>query len=109
MDKSKVYFIKEINSDNLIKIYEALNFELKGNIGIKISTGEPGGHNFLNPSLIKDLVQKLNGTIIECCTAYGGKRQNPKEHWKAIEEHGFKAIAPCDLGLGNREYEIINL
>lgn len=106
MDKSKVYFIKEINSDNLIKIYEVLNFELKGNIGIKISTGEPGGHNFLNPNLIKDLVQKLNGTIIECCTAYGGKRQNPKEHWKAIEEHGFKAIAPCDIMDEFGEFEI---
>lgn len=73
---SKVYFIKEITSENLIKIYEALQVELEGKVGIKISTGEPGGHNFLNPNLIKDLVQKLNGTIIECCTAYGGKRQD---------------------------------
>lgn len=97
MNKSKVYFTKEISAKSLIKIYEALNVDLKGKIGVKISTGEPEGHNFLSPLLIKDLVQKLNGTIIECCTAYGGKRQDPKDHWKAIEQHGFKAIAPCDI------------
>lgn len=76
--KSKVYFTKKITSESLVKIYESLNHELKGKVAIKISTGEPGGHNFLNPNLIKDLVSKLNGTIVECCTAYAGKRMNPK-------------------------------
>lgn len=71
--KSKVYFTKEITSESLIKIYKSLNKELKGKVAVKISTGEPGGHNFLNPNLIKGLVNKLNGTIVECCTAYAGK------------------------------------
>ncbi len=106
MNKSKVYFTKEISAQALIKIYEALNVDLKGKIGVKISTGEPGGHNFLNPLLIKDLVQKLNGTIIECCTAYGGKRQDPQDHWKTIEQHGFKAIAPCDILDEDDEFSI---
>lgn len=106
MEKSNVYFIKDITSDNLIKIYEALNKELKGKVAIKISTGEPGGHYFLNPNLIKNLINKLNGTIVECCTAYGGKRQDPKEHWKAIEDHGFKSIAPCDIMDEFGEFEI---
>ena len=97
MAKSKVYFTKNITPDGLIKIYEAVGKDLKGKVGVKISTGEPGGHNFLNPKLIEPLVTKLKGTIVECCTAYGGKRQDPKEHWKAIEDHGFKAIAPCDI------------
>lgn len=97
MAKSKVYFTKEITSEGLIKIYEALGRDLKGKVGVKISTGEPGGHNFLNPKLIEPLVTKLKGSIVECCTAYGGKRQDPKDHWKAIEDHGFKAIAPCDI------------
>ncbi len=97
MAKSKVYFTKEITSEGLIKIYEALGRDLKGKVGVKISTGEPGGHNFLNPKLIEPLVTKLEGSIVECCTAYGGKRQDPKDHWKAIEDHGFKAIAPCDI------------
>ena len=97
MNKAKVYFTKNITSEGLIKIYEALGRKLPGKVGVKISTGEPGGHNFLNPNLIAPLVKKLNGTIVECCTAYGGKRQDPKDHWKAIEDHGFKAIAPCDI------------
>ena len=66
---SKVYFTKEITNKSLVKMFEALNSDLKGNIGIKISTGELGGHNYLKPELIADLVNKLNGTIIQCCTA----------------------------------------
>ena len=97
MEKSKVYFTKEITSESLIKIYEQVGKELKGNVAIKISTGEPGGHNFLNPNLIKGLVNKLNGTIVECNTAYAGRRNNTEEHWKAIKEHGFMDIAKVDI------------
>ena len=97
MEKSKVYFTKEITPESLIKIYEALGKELKGKVAVKISTGEPGGHNFLNPNLIKDLVHKLNGTIVECNTAYAGRRNTTDEHWKAIKEHGFLDIANVDL------------
>ena len=97
MEKSKVYFIKEINPENLIKIYEAVGKELTGRVAVKISTGEPGGHNFLNPNLIKNLVNKLNGTIVECNTAYAGRRNTTEEHWKAIKEHGFMDIAKVDI------------
>lgn len=93
---SKVYFTKEITNKSLVKMFEALNSDLKGNIGIKISTGELGGHNYLKPELIADLVNKLNGTIIECCTAYTGKRTNPTEHYKVIKAHGFDRFN-CDL------------
>ena len=97
MTKAKVYFTKEITPQSLIAIYKALGVELSGKVGVKISTGEPGGHNYLHPELIGDLVHQLNGTIIESCTAYEGRRMDPKEHWKTIEEHGFKAMAPCDI------------
>ncbi len=97
MGKSKVYFTKDITSDGLIKIYEALGVELKDKVAVKISTGEPGGHNFLNPKLIEPLVTKLKGTIVECCTAYRGKRFDVKSHWQAIKDHGFMDIAPCDI------------
>ncbi len=97
MEKSIVYFTKEISPQSLIRIYEAMGRQLPGRVAVKISTGEPGGHNFLNPMLIKDLVNKLNGTIVECCTAYRGKRFEPKSHWQAIKDHGFYDIAPCDL------------
>ena len=96
-DVPKVYMFKSITSENLIKIYEALGRDAKGKVAIKLSTGEPGGHNFLQPALIKDLVEKLDGTIVECNTAYGGKRSTTEEHLKAAEQHGFTAIAPVDI------------
>ncbi len=95
--KAKVYFTKDISPAGLIKAYEACGRKLTGKTAVKISTGEPGGHHFLAPALIAPLVTRLNGTIAECCTAYGGGRAVPADHWKAIEAHGFKAIAPCDL------------
>ena len=97
MEKSKVYFTKEITPESLVKIYDKVGKELKGNVAVKISTGEPGGHNFLNPNLIKDLINKLNGTIVECNTAYSGRRNTSEEHWKAIKEHGFMDIAKVDI------------
>ncbi len=97
MEKSKVYFTKQITPESLIKIYETVGKELTGKVAVKISTGEPGGHNFLNPNLIKDLVKKLNGTIVECNTAYAGRRNTTEEHWKAIKEHGFLDIANVDI------------
>ena len=94
---SVVYFTKEITPESLIRIYEALGVSLKGKIAVKISTGEPGGHNFLQPALIGPLVKKLNGTIVECNTAYEGKRFSSADHWQAIRDHGFADIAPCDI------------
>ncbi|MBE6828828.1 DUF362 domain-containing protein [Caproiciproducens sp. R1] len=94
---SIVYFTKEITPESLIHIYEALGVSLKGRVAVKISTGEPGGHNFLQPALIGRLVKKLNGTIVECNTAYEGKRCSSADHWQAIRNHGFLEIAPCDI------------
>ncbi len=92
MEKSKVYFTKEITPDSLIKVYESLGVELDGNIGIKVSTGEAGSKGYLKSSLIGTLVNKLNGTIIECNTSYPGKRTDTINHMKVAEEHGFAAI-----------------
>lgn len=102
----KVYFFKEISSDNLVKIYEALGREAKGKVAVKLSTGEPGGHNFLQPSLIKALVQKVNGTIVECNTAYGGGRADTESHLKAAADHGFTAIAPVVIMDAEGEAEL---
>ena len=74
MEKAKVYFTKNITSDNLIKIYEALGVKLNGKVGVKVSTGEAGSKGYLKTDLIGPLVKKLNGTIIECNTAYPGAR-----------------------------------
>jgi len=93
----KVYYIKEISSENLVKIYEVLGRKAEGKVAVKLSTGEPGNNNYLNPNLIKALVQKVNGTIVECNTAYGGGRDNTENHLKAAADHGFTAIAPVDI------------
>lgn len=93
----KVYWVKEISSASLVRIYQALGREAKGRVAVKVSTGEPGGHNFLQPDLIKDLVQRVNGTIVECNTAYGGRRGDTESHLKAAEEHGFTRIAKVDI------------
>lgn len=105
-EKVNVYFTKEITPESLIKIFKAVGYDLKGNVGVKISTGEPGGHNYLKPELIKDLVDYLNGTIVECCTAYGGKRQALKDHLKCIEDHGFTKIAKVDIMDSEGEIDI---
>ena len=97
MEKSKVYFTSEITSRSLIRIYQAMGASLGGKVAVKISTGEPGGHNFLDPGLIRDLVQELKGTIVECNTAYAGRRNTTEAHWDTMEKHGFMAIAPCDI------------
>ena len=106
MEKSKVYYVKEITPENLIKIYEALGVKLDGNIGIKVSTGEKGSKGYLKTSLIGPLVKKLNGTIIECNTAYPGKRNTKEEHLKVAEEHGFTSIANVDIMDGEGEFKI---
>lgn len=93
----KVYFVKDITPENIIKIYHALGREVHGRVAVKLSTGEPGGHNFLQPALIKDFVKLVNGTIVECNTAYGGGRADTESHMKAAKDHGFTAIAPVSI------------
>ena len=104
--KSKVFFTKEINSENLIKIYDALGVKLDGKVGIKVSTGERGSKGYLKADLIAPLVKKLNGTIIECNTAYPGARIDTKEHLKVAEEHGFSSFAEVDIMDTNGEFKI---
>lgn len=94
---AKVYFTKDISSKAIVKLYELLERPLKGNVGVKISTGEKGGNNYLHPELIGDFVRKVNGTIVECNTFYVGQRDTPEKHWQVIKDHGFSDIAKCDI------------
>ena len=106
MQKAKVYFTQEITAESLIKIYEKLGVQLEGNVGVKVSTGEKGAKNYLKAELIAPLVKKINGTIIECNTAYPGKRNNVKEHLKVAEEHGFTSFADVDIMDAEGEFKI---
>lgn len=96
-EPSKVYFFESITSDNLIKAYKALGREAKGKVAIKLSTGEAGNKYFLDPQLIAPLVKMVDGTIVECNTAYGGARATTDSHRKVAADHGFSAIADVDI------------
>ena len=106
MEKAKVYFTKEITSESLIKIYEALGVKLEGNVAVKVSTGEAGSKGYLKADLIGPLVQKIGGTIVECNTAYKGKRFETEDHLKVAEEHGFTKFANVDIMDENSDMKI---
>lgn len=103
---SRVWMTKEISPEALVRIYEALGRPAAGKVAVKISTGEPGGHHFLSPALIKGLVQRVNGTIVECNTAYGGKRSRTEDHLQAAKDHGFSDIARVDIMDAEGEFTI---
>lgn len=97
INTANVYMTKQISADSLMSIYKTLGRNASGKVAVKISSGEPGGHHYLSPKLIEPLVKSVNGTIIECNTAYGGKRADTKSHLQSIKDHGFADIAPVDI------------
>ena len=92
-----VYFISDISPESLVRSYQALGVELPGKVGVKLSTGESENSNYLRPALIGDLVKMLNGTIVECNTAYGGSRASTAMHLQLAKDHGFTDIAEVDI------------
>ena len=95
---AKVYFTKEITPESLMRVYEALGVDLSGlKVGVKVSTGEQGAKGYLKADLIGPFVKSLNGTIVECNTAYPGARNEADEHMKVVEEHGFTSFAEVDI------------
>ena len=104
--KPKVYMTRDISPESLVEIYKALGRKASGRVAVKLSTGEPGGNNFLQPALIGKLVKEVNGTIVECNTAYGGGRANTEAHMKAAEDHGFTKIAKVDIMDADGEVKI---
>lgn len=97
MEKSKVYFSKNITPESLVNIYKKLGINLKGKVAVKVHSGEPGGNNYLKPEFIKEIVEYVNGTIVECNTAYDGRRNTSEKHWEAIKEHGFTNLFKVDI------------
>lgn len=97
MSKSKVYFSKTITSEQIVKMYKALNINLPGNVAIKVHSGEEGNQNYLHPEFYKNIVHELNGTIVECNTAYDGARNTTDKHLKLLENHGWSKYFKVDL------------
>lgn len=87
--KSKVYFTKDITPENVLKLYQKLEKDLKGNVAVKLHSGEAGNQNFIGPDLWKPVVEKIEGTVVECNTAYEGERNTTEKHLKLFENHGW--------------------
>ena len=97
MEKSKVYFIQEITPENIVKIYERLGKKLPGKVAVKLHSGEEGNQNYLKPEFVKPIVEKANGTVVECNTAYTGARDTTEKHVKLMEKHGWSQYFDVDI------------
>ena len=97
MEKSKVYFIKDITPENIIKAYEAVGKELEGNVAVKMHSGEKGNKNYLRSEFVKDVINYVHGTVVECNTAYEGARNSTEKHRELIKEHEWEKYFPFDL------------
>ena len=97
MEKAKVYFIRDITPENSIKAYEAVGKKLTGKVAVKMHSGEQGNQNYLRPEFVKDVINYVNGTVVECNTAYEGARNSTEKHKKLIEEHDWNKYFPFDL------------
>ncbi len=106
MAKSKVYFSKEITSDTMIRMYQALGVELPGKVAVKLHSGEVGNQNFIRPAFLKPVIDHVHGTIVECNTAYSGKRNTTEAHWETMKLHGWIDIAEVDIMDEEKDLEL---
>ena len=97
MEKSKVYFTRKISPEKVLEIYNRLGIELKGNVAIKVHSGEAGNQNFLRPPFWKPIIDNVKGTVVECNTAYDGQRNTSEKHLKLIQKHGWSDYFDFDL------------
>lgn len=97
MEKAKVYFTREITEESLVKIYEKLGIELKGNVAVKLHSGEEGNQNYLRPEFVKNIIARVGGTVVECNTAYDGARNTTEKHKKLMTSHGWDKYYKVDI------------
>ena len=97
MEKAKVYFTKEITPESVVKMYEKLGKELTGKVALKVHSGEAGNQNYLHPEFMKPIINRVNGTIVECNTAYVGQRNNTEKHKQLMEDHGWSKRFDVDI------------
>lgn len=97
MQKAKVYFIRNITEENVVKIYEQLGIELQGKVAVKVHSGEKGNQNYLHPEFMRQIIARVNGTVVECNTAYEGERNTTEKHNKLMQEHGWTKYYNVDI------------
>ena len=109
MEKSKVYFTKEITPESVVKMYEALGTELPGKVAVKLHSGEKGNQNYLRPEFVKAIVERVKGTVVECNTAYDGARNTTQRHQKLMEEHGWSKYFTVDIMDGEGPDKVLEI
>lgn len=109
MEKSKVYFTKEITPENIVKIYEALEKPLEGKVAVKLHSGEKGNQNYIRPEMVKEIVKHVNGTVVECNTAYEGARDTTEKHKELMKEHGWTEYFDVDIMDAEGEDKILEI
>ena len=97
MEKAKVYFTSKVTPKDMIEIYEKLGVKLTGKVAVKLHSGEKGNQNYLRPEFVKEIVKYVNGTVVECNTAYGGARNTSEKHKELLKEHGWNKYFDVDL------------
>lgn len=106
---SKVYFTKEISEDSLVKMFEVLEVELEGRVCVKLHSGEKGNQNYLRPEMVKKLVDRVNGVVVECNTAYEGSRDTTEKHTKLMESHGWTKYFDVDIMDSEGNDKVLNI
>ena len=106
--KSKVYFTKEISKEKVLKMYEAVNKKLEGNIAIKVHSGELGNQNYIKPEMYQDVIKQLKGTVVETNTAYEGERNKTDKHLKLLDKHNWTKYYDVDI-LDSKEDLMLNI
>lgn len=109
MEKSKVYFCKEITPESIVKMYDVLKKHLTGNVAVKLHSGEKGNQNYIKPEMVKKIVEYVNGTVVECNTAYEGARDTTEKHKKLMEEHGWTKYFNVDIMDAEGEDKVLEI
>ena len=109
MEKSKVYFSKAITPENIVKMYETLGITLPGKVAVKLHSGEKGNQNYIKPELVKAIVEKVKGTVVECNTAYDGARNTTEKHEKLMEDHGWSKYFKVDIMDGEGPDKVLEI
>lgn len=107
MSEAKVYMTEAVNADSVLKLYEAVAKELAGKVAVKVHSGEVGNQNFIKPEFWKPMIDRVKGTIVECNTAYEGRRNTSRAHWETMKEHGWTDAAPVDIMDDEGELELV--
>lgn len=97
VEKAKVYFTKDISKEGLVKLYNSLGVNLPGRVAVKLHSGEAGNQNYMKPEFVEGVIKRVDGTVVECNTAYDGERNTTEKHVKLMEDHGWSKYFRVDI------------